>query len=330
MIENKSNMQQYQTLISDALSRLDWAKSPEALYQPIAYALSVGGKHLRPAMLLMAVDIFGGKTQDVMPAALAVEVFHNFTLLHDDLMDKADVRRGQATVQKKYGPNTAVLSGDQMLIAAYQLLEKAKISDGNFRQVTKLFSTMAEQICQGQQYDMDFEKRDDVVIAEYMHMIELKTAVLLATSLQIGALLAGASVEQQKCLYKFGLNLGLAFQLRDDYLDVYGTQSLGKKIGGDIVNNKKTYLLITAIDLAKGEMKNQLEFWLQPNQAQNPEEKIEAVKDIYNQLGVEQMTLKAIDKYTKLAQKSLEKLDIENDKKQMLLQLADTLLKRNK
>ena len=323
-------MQHYQALVSDAIARLDWSRDPEGLYQPIAYALSVGGKHLRPAMTLMAADIYGAKLENIMPAALALEMFHNFTLLHDDLMDHAAMRRGQATVQKKYGANTAILSGDQMLISAYQLLESAKISDADFRRVTKMFSKMAEQICQGQQYDMDFEKRDDVTAAEYIHMIELKTSVLLASALSIGATLAGAPVEHVKCLYKFGINLGLAFQLRDDYLDVYGTQALGKTIGGDILNNKKTYLLISAIDLAKAEMKNSLEYWMQPSHDSEPEAKIAAIKEIYDKLGVPQVTLKAIEKYTKQAQKSLDKLDIEPEKKDILLKLADALLKRNK
>lgn len=325
------SIHQYQALFADALVRLDWNRNPQGLYQPIGYALSVGGKHLRPALLLMAAELYHAKTDAVMPAALALELFHNFTLLHDDLMDNSPTRRGQATVQKKWGANTAILSGDQMLVSAYQQLAKADISDADMRKAFDMFNTMAEQICQGQQYDMDFEKRDDVSVAEYMQMITLKTSVLLATSLQMGAMLAGAPDDHCKMLYKFGINLGIAFQLRDDYLDVYATSAaFGKTLGTDIVNNKKTYLLLQALDLAKGSIRNELEYWLQPAQSSDAEAKIAAVKEIYDKLNISALTLQAIEKYTAAAISVIQQLPVEDESKKDFIALTGELLKRNK
>ena len=325
------SVQKYQALVSDALMRIDWNANPQGLYQPIAYALSVGGKHLRPAMLLMAAEMYKGDIDALMPAALAVEIFHNFTLLHDDLMDNSPMRRGQQTVHKKWNANTAILSGDQMLISAYQQLAKTHVSDGMLKDALNMFNTMAEQICQGQQYDMDFETRDDVTLSEYLQMIKLKTSVLLATSLQMGAMLAGAPEQDAQTLYKFGINLGMAFQLRDDYLDVYSrTAAFGKTLGTDIVNNKKTYLLLQAFDLAKGEIRNELEYWLQPAQNSDANAKIKAVRDIYDKLDVPAMTLKAIEKYTRNALNTLAQLPLEPEAIKDMEALTMQLLNRKK
>lgn len=323
------SIQQYQALVSDAIAKLDWNRAPQGLYHPIAYALSVGGKHLRPAMMLMTADMYGADINKIMPAALAVEIFHNFTLLHDDIMDHAAKRRGQATVQKKFGENTAILSGDQMLISAYQMLEKT--DNALLPELFHVFSDMAEKVCQGQQYDMEFENQYDVIIADYINMITLKTAALIATSLQIGAMLANAPEEHRKELYNYGINLGIAFQLRDDYLDLYATSTaFGKTQGSDVLNNKKTYLLIQAMNMAKGDIKNQLEYWLQPAQGKDQQAKIQAVKEIFDKLQIPQLTLEAIKKYTDKALETLEALPIEADKKADMLQLTNNLLKRNK
>lgn len=233
--------------INKAIESLDWSKEPKGLYEPIGYALASGGKRIRPTFALIAADMFGGKEEEVLPAALALEVFHNFTLLHDDVMDRAQVRRGRPTVHVKWDDNTAILSGDQMLIEAYRLL--SNVPADKLPQVLKWFNDMATGICEGQQYDVDFEQMSEVTIADYMKMIELKTSVLLAYALKIGAYIAGADADQQEALYQYGLHVGLAFQIQDDLLDVYGDpKTFGKAIGGDICCNKKTFLLLTAME----------------------------------------------------------------------------------
>ena len=231
--------------VNAEIGKLDWSREPQGLYEPIGYTLAAGGKRVRPQLALLATKLFGGNEEDVLPAALALEVFHNFTLLHDDVMDKAQVRRGRPTVHVKWNANTAILSGDQMMIEAYKLL--SQVPENKLATTLRLFNQMATEICEGQQYDVDFESRKDVTIPEYMEMIRLKTSVLLATALRIGAYIADATDEQQEQIYNYGIHLGLAFQIQDDMLDCYGDQAtFGKAIGGDIAENKKTYLWLTA------------------------------------------------------------------------------------
>lgn len=317
-----------QDIISFELEQINWSKEPRGLYEPIAYVLSMGGKRIRPALTLMACNLF---QEDVLPAvntALGLEVFHNFTLLHDDIMDQADVRRGRPTVHKKWNDNTAILSGDVMQIASYQLIAKTPMA--YLKSVLDLFSQTAAEICEGQQYDVDFEIRDEVKTEEYLEMIRLKTAVLLGCALKCGAWIGGAGEEDAQNLYDFGINIGLAFQLKDDLLDVYGDEStFGKKIGGDILCNKKTYLLIHALKLATGETNKKLNDWLNISDNKLMEKKIQSVTEIYNQLGVRTICEdKMIEFYLK-AVACLEKVSVSDNKKHMLRNLASKLMSRN-
>lgn len=316
-----------QSIVTAEIERLDWKKNPIGLYEPIGYSLSMGGKRIRPALALLATDMYNGNLYDVLPAAMALEVFHNFTLLHDDVMDKAGIRRGHATVHCKWNENTAILSGDAMLIEAYKLL--ARTPEKYLKQTLDLFSNTAEEICEGQQYDMDFEQRNDVSIEEYIEMIRLKTAVLLGMALKIGAIIANAPAQDAQRLYDFGINIGLAFQLKDDYLDVYGNEkSFGKAIGGDILCNKKTYMLLTAFKTADIKTKAELYMWLQADN-DRPQEKIQAVTSIYNQLQVKEKCEEAMNFYMEQAVAILDKIDILEDKKQELRKLAQKLMVRN-
>ncbi len=315
-----------QQIIEQEIKQLKWENEPNGLYQPIEYILSLGGKRVRPALTLMATDMFGGNIREAMPATLALEIFHNFTLLHDDVMDKADVRRGQPTVHKKWNENTAILSGDQMLIESYKML--GRTTPALFNQVFPLFSQMGTEICEGQQYDMEFEKRNDVTINEYINMIRLKTAVLLGTALRIGSLVAQAPEADQIELYNFGINIGLAFQLKDDYLDVYGDEkTFGKAIGGDILCNKKTYMLITAFQEASSGARQELEHLMKPNTC-SPLEKIAAVTNLYNSLGVNTKCEQAINHYHQAALANLERIQLPEDRKQNLCLLAEKLMNR--
>lgn len=313
--------------VNKEIERLDWKREPYGLYEPIEYTLAGGGKRVRPTLALLASDMFGGKTADVLPAALALEVFHNFTLLHDDVMDKSDTRRGRQTVWVRWNENTAILSGDQMMIEAYRLL--SGVPEHKLAKVLTWFNQMATEICEGQQYDVDFETRDDVTIEDYLLMIKLKTSVLLANALQTGAYIAGADEAQQKALYEFGIHIGLAFQIQDDILDVYGdAATFGKPIGGDILNNKKTYMLLTALEKVQGEDKEELDYWLrQPNA--DPAAKIAAVRDIYTRVGVRSVCEQIMLAHTKQALALLESLP-QNAACEALRQLADKLLNRDK
>ena len=315
-----------QQLIETEIKNLDWKNEPYGLYEPIEYTLSLGGKRIRPALVLMAVDMFDENIVYAVAPTLALEIFHNFTLLHDDVMDNADVRRGQPTVHKKWNENTAILSGDQMLIESYRMLSKI---DANYLpMVLELFTNMATEICEGQQYDMEFEQRQDVSIDEYLHMIRLKTGVLLGTSLKIGAIMANASDLNQQQLYSLGINLGLAFQLRDDYLDVYGDEAtFGKAIGGDILCNKKTFLLINALQSADEATKQRLIAWM--NEDNKPQEKIAAVTAIYNELNIDQKCKEAIDFYHTSAMENLNNITLSEDRKLELKQLMQKLMHRN-
>lgn len=269
------------------ISQLSFDYPPKSLYDPIEYILSLGGKRIRPALALMACNLYKENIDNVINPALGIEVFHNFTLLHDDLMDKADKRRNKPTVHKVWNDNTAILSGDAMLIAAYQLIGKTE--PDCLKEIFDLFTDTALEICGGQQYDMEFESRTDVTEPEYIEMIRLKTAVLLACSLKIGAIIGGASQEDADNLYDFGINIGLAFQLQDDLLDVYGdTATFGKNIGGDITCNKKTFLLIHAFELASPEQKAILTSWIDKTQF-IPTEKIEVFTNIYNELHLKEI-----------------------------------------
>jgi geranylgeranyl diphosphate synthase, type II len=302
------------------------ARHPAELYAPIDYSLGVGGKRLRPVLLLMAFNLFSDEIEKALPAALAVEVFHNFTLLHDDIMDKAEVRRNKPTVHLKFSENNAILSGDAMAFLSYQYLFECR-SERMF-DVAGLFTKTALEVCEGQQYDMDFENRLDVTEAEYLEMIRLKTAVLLGCSLQAGALLANAADETAQQLYDFGINLGMAFQLQDDWLDTFGDQQkFGKKIGGDIVANKKTYLLITALEKATESNKNTLKRWLNVVDF-SADEKIESVTEIFNILGVKELTGAKIEHYFARAAEILNQLPVNGLNKKHLIELSENMLGR--
>lgn len=317
--------------INKAIEQLDWSKEPHGLYEPIAYTLASGGKRLRPTLALIAAEtvvnrglLNGDATENVLPAALALEVFHNFTLLHDDVMDRAEVRRGRPTVHVKWNENTAILSGDQMLIEAYKLL--SGVPADKLPQVLKWFNEMATGICEGQQYDVDFEHMSQVTIEDYMKMIELKTSVLLAYAMRIGGYIAGADATQQEALYQFGLHIGLAFQIQDDILDVYGDpKTFGKAIGGDICANKKTFLLLMAMETADAEAKAELLQWLMTTDRN--EEKIKAVTAIYNRLNVRDAAETVMEEHTALALAQLDKLP-QNDATEQLRVLAEKLATR--
>ena len=310
--------------IEKAIAALDWKREPYGLYEPIEYTLASGGKRLRPRLVLLAAEMFGGKEEKVLPAALAIEVFHNFTLLHDDVMDKADIRRGRPTVHVRWNDNTAILSGDQMVIEAYTLL--SRVPADRLSETLRLFNKMATEICEGQQYDMEFEGREQVSIEEYMQMIRLKTSVLLATALQIGAYIAGANAVQQQALYEYGINIGLAFQIQDDILDVYGNpKTFGKAIGGDICCNKKTYMLLTALQRADDETRAELEQWLQTQD--KSDEKIQAVTDIYTRTGAREVCETVMQLHTHEALSQLNALP-KNDATEQLRKLAEKLVMR--
>jgi len=310
--------------INKVIGQLDWSKEPEGLYAPIAYTLAAGGKRLRPTLALTASALFGGKEEEVLPAALALEIFHNFTLLHDDVMDRAEVRRGRPTVHVKWDDNTAILSGDQMLIEAYKQL--AQVPTDKLPTVLRWFNEMATGICEGQQLDVDFEHSAHVAIADYMKMIELKTSVLLANALRTGAYIAGADEAALKALYEYGIHVGLAFQIQDDILDVYGDpKTFGKAIGGDICCNKKTLLLLTAFERADEATKRELDQWLQTTG--RDAEKIVAVTAIYDRLGVRQAAEAIMEEHTAFALRQLEQLP-QNEAREQLRELAERLAAR--
>jgi geranylgeranyl diphosphate synthase type II len=297
---------------------------PKSLYEPVNYILSLGGKRLRPVLLLMAHNVFNARVESSLPAALAIEVFHNFTLLHDDIMDNAPLRRGQPTVHAKYGHNAGILSGDAMLILAYRLLEKCNINQ--LPDLLRIFNRFALEVCEGQQYDMDFERRDDVSIAEYLKMIELKTAALLDGALEMGALLGGATIDAAQALGAFGRNIGIAFQLQDDILDTFGSpEKFGKKVGGDIVQNKKTYLLLKAFDCASTDERKQLQAALgETDEAR----KIAQVTAIFDELGVKEMAEAQMQAYLNVAFAQLDVSQLPAERTQPLRHLAEQLMGR--
>ncbi|NQX84746.1 MAG: polyprenyl synthetase family protein [Flavobacteriaceae bacterium] len=316
----------YQKEFLKSLKGFELDKAPQSLYEPVNYILSLGGKRLRPVLTLMTCDIFNSDYKDAINAALAVEVFHNFSLIHDDIMDEAPLRRGQETVHKKWNLNTGILSGDAMLILAYQLFEH--YDPEVFQSLAKLFSKTALEVCEGQQYDMDFETRDDVTIAEYLQMIEYKTAVLVGAAMKMGAIIANASISDQHGVYEFGKNLGIAFQLQDDYLDAFGDpETFGKQIGGDIIENKKTYLYLKALELADGAQKEELThlYSLTSNESSV---KIDGVKSIFESSGSSEASKAAIELYTSKAFAVLETLSISKANKVALRNFGTALMTR--
>jgi geranylgeranyl diphosphate synthase, type II len=319
--------EQFLDKINAHLSSLDYSHHPTGLYAPIEYALSLGGKRLRPMLMLMAYNLYRDDVDTILNQAAGLEIYHNFTLLHDDLMDKADLRRGKPVVHKVWNENAAILSGDTMMMLAYKYV--AEGLKPKHRSVFDLFGRTAIEVCEGQQLDMEFEQREDVTVDEYIDMIRLKTSVLLACGLKMGALLADASAPDADALYKYGVNLGLAFQLKDDLLDVYGDTSVfGKKIGGDILCNKKTYMLIRAAELASPEQKAQLVEWIEAVNP-DPEKKIEAVVSIYNKVGIREECERQIDSFSHLAEESLAAVSVPEESKAALRAMLDKLKKRN-
>jgi geranylgeranyl diphosphate synthase type II len=315
------------SLINEYLDNLPYERKPAGLYDPIKYVLSIGGKRIRPTLMLLAYNLYKEDPERILSSAVALETYHNYTLLHDDLMDNASVRRGQPTVHKKWDANTAILSGDSMLVLAYERMAKCPVE--KLKPVLDLFTETALEIGEGQQYDMDFETRNDVREEEYIEMIRLKTSVLLACATKMGAILADAPQEDADNLYKFGEQMGLAFQLQDDYLDVYGDPEVfGKAIGGDILCNKKTYMLINAFNLANDEQRKRLQQWVN---AENPDprQKIEAVTQIYNEIGISQLAEQKIKHYFNESRKYLEAINLPKERKLELEAYTDKMMKRN-
>ena len=316
----------YRDLFLEALPEAVSRKSPESLYEPARYMLSLGGKRLRPVLTLMAADVFGGDVKKALPAAIAVEVFHNFSLVHDDIMDDAPLRRGQETVHEKWNLNTGILSGDAMLILAYRHFESYPAE--TFCELAKLFSKTALEVCEGQQWDMDFETRDDVTLPEYLKMIEYKTAVLVGASLKMGAIVAGAPSADADAIYDFGRELGIAFQIQDDCLDAFGDpETFGKQVGGDIIENKKTYLLLKAQEFADAAQRRQLEHLYSISPADNAG-KIASVKSIFEKTGAKDAAQKAVREFTRQALSRLDRIGIPEPKKQVLRDFANQLMQR--
>lgn len=309
-----------------SLAAMPLDRQPQSLYEPVRYVLSLGGKRIRPVLLLMAYELYRSDTDRVLSSALGLETYHNYTLLHDDVMDRADVRRGRPTVHKVWNENAAILSGDSMLVLACQLMAKAEPQ--HLKAVLDLFTETALEIGEGQQMDLEFENRDDVREEEYIEMIRLKTSVLLACALKLGAIQADAPAADAENLYRFGEQLGLAFQLQDDLLDVYGDfKTFGKKIGGDILCNKKTYMLINALRLANEDQHRELTGWLNRSDY-DPEEKIHAVTALYDAIGIRSLAEQKINAYFEAALQSLEQVALTAERKQPLRDLATSLLNR--
>ncbi|WP_283636420.1 polyprenyl synthetase family protein [Aquaticitalea lipolytica] len=320
------HIQFYQEAFLKYLNDFKVERQPASLYQPIQYILDLGGKRLRPVLTLMTAEIFNCDYKKSLDAALSIEVFHNFSLIHDDIMDDAPLRRGKETVHEKWDINTGILSGDAMLIMAYQLFENYDAK--TFQALAKLFSKTALEVCEGQQYDMDFETRDDVTIEEYLKMIEYKTAVLVGAAMKMGAIVAEASEKDQQNIYQFGKNLGIAFQLQDDYLDAFGDpKTFGKQVGGDIIENKKTYLYLKALEFSNDEDALQLQHLFGISPSEN-NDKIESVKQLFITSGSADATQQEIKNYTNKAFSVLEDIAISEEKKQVLKQFGEQLMSR--
>lgn len=320
------SISQYREEFIEYLNEKIEVKEPRSLYEPMRYILDLGGKRLRPVLVLMATELFDANYKDALDAALAIEIFHNFSLVHDDIMDDAPLRRGQDTVHERWDINTGILSGDAMLINAYQLFENYE--GATFRELAQLFSRTAIQVCEGQQYDMDFETQDDVTIEDYIKMIEFKTAVLVGASLKMGAIVAKASEDEKEAVYEYGRLLGIAFQLQDDYLDAFGDpETFGKQVGGDIIENKKTFLYLKSLEGSTKSESRQLEHLYTISPIDNSG-KIEAVKAIFESSGAADQTKAEIEKYTRLAFEVLDKIDLPENKKEPLRMFGETLMER--
>ena len=324
-------MYSYRTLqerVNKKIAQEELVKEPKQLYEPIKYILSLGGKRIRPVFVLMACNLFSDEVEKAIDSALALEIFHNFTLLHDDIMDNSSLRRNKPTVHTKWNSNVAILSGDAMLIIAYEYI--TRIKSDNYSTIINVFNKTALQVCDGQQYDMDFETKELVSESDYLKMIKLKTAVLIAASIEIGALIGGASLKDAELLYSFGINIGLAFQIQDDFLDVYGdTKLFGKKTGNDILTNKKTYLLIKAFELAKGDDYEELykRFFIDIEPTQ---EKVDEVVNIYNKIGIKKVAQKTILEYFNKAFNDLEKASVNKERiKELSSFIKNNLISRD-
>jgi geranylgeranyl diphosphate synthase type II len=317
---------QYQKFIEQEIGRKKYGKSPASLYEPIRYLMGLGGKRLRPMLTLLSYSLYKDDVKRIVPFALAVEAFHNFTLMHDDIMDNAPLRRGEATVHEKWNINTAILSGDVMLVKVYDIL--SELDADVFKPAIKAFNQCAAEVCEGQQWDMEFETNPAVSEAQYLNMIRLKTAVLLGFSLEYGAILAGASEKDRKALRNFGTNVGIGFQLKDDLLDAYGDpEKFGKQIGGDIIANKKTWLLIKALEKARGKQKTELKKWIELPLF-NKKEKVKAVKAVYDTLGIPALAGKKVDLYFHKAFSDLQELDVPTHTKGILKNYTEGLIQR--
>ena len=317
----------YIALVEDFFKSNLKSQAPHGLYDPINYIMGLGGKRLRPALLMASGELFGAKKEDLIQAAAAIELFHNFTLVHDDIMDEAPLRRGEETIHQKWDLNTGILSGDAMLIKSYQLFESypAEVQV----QLVQLFSKTALEVCEGQQYDVEFESQQNVELEQYIKMISYKTAVLIAAALKMGAIIANASEKEQNQLYAFGLNLGIAFQIQDDYLDAFADpEKFGKQVGGDIVENKKTILVIKALEFASSDQEQELRNLLS-TQSADQDQKVATVKQLFIETGSAAFTKSEVERYTKIAFDALSELQIENDKKKVLFDFAQELMVRD-
>ncbi|MFD2100397.1 polyprenyl synthetase family protein [Flagellimonas iocasae] len=324
---NSDRIEQYRDSFVSYLDSRTKFGEPQNLYQPVQYILGLGGKRMRPVLTLMTAELFGANHKMAMDAALAIEMFHNFSLVHDDIMDDAPLRRGKTTVHEKWDVNTGILSGDAMLILAYQFLEN--YPPEVFKKLTMLFSQTALEVCEGQQYDVDFETRDDVTIPEYLKMIEYKTSVLVAAAMKMGAIVANASDKDANAIYEFGRNLGIAFQLQDDYLDAFGDpKTFGKQVGGDIMVNKKTFLYLKSLENASKENREGL-LHLYSIKPEDSTAKVETVKAIFEESGAVEETKAEIKKYTEKAFATLDQMNLPEENKQALLQFGESLMQRN-
>lgn len=318
-------LEKYKNIIEEALAKHSFqTMKPKELYEPCDYILSLGGKRIRPVIAMLGSYLFDGKDEDAIKPALAIEFFHNFSLMHDDIMDEAPIRRGKETVHLKYGINTGILSGDSLLIESYKMFEDLPAE--KFKTVTQLFSKTATELCEGQQYDMNFETQDEVSYEEYIQMISLKTSVLVGAAFQIGAIVAGAEKEDYEKLYEFGKNLGIAFQLKDDYLDVFGEKDFGKIHAGDIIENKKTILYIKALEEADKESLKELKYWY--GIKTDNIDKVYAVEKIFKRLKVDYAVMSLIGLYTEKAMMNLNEIQVSDEKKSVLRELASSLIVR--
>lgn len=318
----------YYSYFEGVLNQVDFKGQPKELYEPILYTLKLKGKRIRPVLTLMACELFGGNIEDALPQAMAIEMFHNFTLIHDDIMDNAPLRRGKESVFKKWNPSVAILSGDTLFALAYQYVQKA--DKDILPDVLDIFNKTAIEVCEGQQYDLSYESDNKVTVEQYTDMIRLKTAVLFSASLKIGALIGGASMKDAHNLYDFGINIGIGFQLKDDLLDTFGDEKVfGKKTGKDILSNKKTFLYLKALEIAGDRDRKQLvDFYSSKNH--NKEQKIESVKNIFRNLEIDRLTTEEITRYYNMSVKSLEKVNVSDEKKEKLLAIATKMVERNK